>query len=227
VGRVVDTDPDAGSRVKDGGTVTVTLSLGKERYDVPKLAGKSVDEAQDALTGTHLDYGRTVERWSDAVPAGTVIATSPKAGTTLRPDTAVDLIVSKGPRPVTVKDWTGKDADRAQEWFDDKGLEVKVTGEEYSDTVDAGDVISQEPAGGTAHRGDEVSLVVSKGPELVEVPSVRAQGVEAATARLEGLGFKVRTEQAAGYLGLGFVFSQDPGGGDEVPKGSTITLYLV
>nr|WP_281363347.1 PASTA domain-containing protein [Nocardioides perillae] len=62
---------------------------------------------------------------------------------------------------------------------------------------------------------------------MVEVPEVRASGVEAATERLEALGFEVRTEQAAGYLGLGYVFSTDPGGGASVPRGSTITLFLV
>ena len=74
------------------------------------------------------------------------------------------------------------------------------------------------------HRGDSVSLVVSKGPELVEVPSVRGQGVDAATEKLEDLGFKVETDDAPGSLGLGFVFSQCPGGGEMVRPGSTITL---
>jgi len=226
-GRVVDTDPDPGARVLDDGTVTVTMSLGKERYDVPKLAGKSVDQAQDALAATNLAYGTSIERWSDDVEAGTVIGTSPKTGTTLRPDAAVDLIVSKGPRPVRVKDWTGKSADDARAWFERRGLKVDVAGEEFSDTVDEGDVIAQEPADGTLHRGDQISLVVSKGPELVEVPSVRGQGVDAATERLKDLGFKVKVEKAAGDLGLGYVWSQDPGSGDEAPKGSTITLFLI
>ena len=48
-GRVVGTDPAPGSRVLDHGTVTLTLSLGKERYDVPKVARMTVDQAQDAL----------------------------------------------------------------------------------------------------------------------------------------------------------------------------------
>jgi serine/threonine-protein kinase len=227
-GRVVATDPDAGSRVLGGGTVTAVLSLGKERYDVPRLAGMTVDEAQDALAATNLAYGTMVEKWSDTAPAGTVIGSTPKTGTTLRPDAAVDLVVSKGPKPVELRDWVGKDADTARAWLADKGLKAKVADEEYSDTVDKGDVISQDPpAGSTLHRGDEVSLVVSKGPELVEVPSLRAQGVEAATQQLTDLGFRVVTEEAPGYLGLGFVFSQDPGGGDRVPRGSTITLYLI
>jgi beta-lactam-binding protein with PASTA domain/serine/threonine protein kinase len=227
-GRVVATDPDPGGKVLDGGTVTVTLSLGKERYDVPELKGMTEDDAQDALAARHLAFGTSQERWSDTVPRGEVITSKPKTGTTLRPDTAVDLLVSKGPKPVTLKDWVGEDGDDALAWLEDKGLDGEVVSEEYSDTVDDGDVISMDPPGGTTlHRGDPVQLVVSRGPELVEVPSVRAQGVDAATATLEALGFHVETRKATGYLGLGYVFSQDPGGGDMVPEGSTITLTLI
>ncbi len=227
-GDVVATDPEPGSKVLDGGTVTVTLSLGKERYDVPNLKGMSVDQAQDALAKTHLSYGTTTEKWSDTVDEGVVIATSPKAGTTLRPDAVVDLVVSKGPKPVTLKDWVGKDADDALAWARSKGLDATISSRDYSDTVGEGDVISMDPPSGTTlHRGDGVSFVVSKGPHLVEVPSVRAQGVEAATETLTALGFRVVTENASGYLGLGFVFSQSPGGGEMVPAGSTITLTII
>jgi eukaryotic-like serine/threonine-protein kinase len=227
-GRVVATDPEPGSKVLDGGTVTVVLSLGKERYDVPKLKGMTVDQAQDALAETHLAYGTSTEKWSDTVKSDVVITSTPKAGTTLRPDTAVDLVVSKGPKPVTLKDWVGKDADDALAWLEAKGLDGKVASEEYSDTIEEGDVISMDPpAGTTLHRGDAVSFVVSQGPHLVEVPSVRAQGVDAATDTLEALGFHVVTERASGYLGLGYVFSQSPGGGEMVPVGSTITLTLI
>ncbi|HEU5035976.1 MAG TPA: Stk1 family PASTA domain-containing Ser/Thr kinase [Nocardioides sp.] len=227
-GRVVATDPDPGAQVLDGGTVTVTLSLGKERYDVPKLKGMTEDEAQDALAATHLTAGMTTDRWSDTVPEGQVITSTPEAGKTVRPDTAVDLVVSKGPKPITLKDWVGKDADDALAWLGDKGLDGRVVSREYSDTVGDGDVISMDPPGGTTlHRGDAVQLVVSKGPELVDVPSVRGQGVDAATQTLEGLGFEVETREASGSLGLGFVWSQDPSGGERVPKGSTITLTLI
>lgn len=228
VGRVISTDPEPGAQVVDGGTVTVVLSLGKERYDVPKLRGMTEDEAQDALAGTNLAFGTTTGTWSDTVPEGQVITSDPKAGTTLKPDTAVDLVVSKGPKPVELKDWVGKPVNDAMAWLSDRGLTGKVADQEYSDTVPDGSIISMDPPGGTTvHSGDEVSFVVSQGPELIEVPSVRAQGVDAATATLEALGFKVVTEEAPGYLGLGFVFSQDPGGGERVPKGSTITLNLI
>ena len=54
-----------------------------------------------------------------------------------------------------------------------------------------------------------------------------AAGVDSATETLTDLGFEVVTEEAPGYLGLGFVFSMDPDAGSEIPKGSTITLYLI
>ncbi|MEC9053225.1 MAG: PASTA domain-containing protein, partial [Actinomycetota bacterium] len=75
--------------------------------------------------------------------------------------------------------------------------------------------------------GETVTLVVSLGPDLVTVPSVRAQGVESARQELEALGFVVETREASGYLGLGYVFSQDPAAGERLPRGSTITLTLI
>ncbi|CUR61710.1 Two-component serine/threonine-protein kinase PK-1 with PASTA sensors [metagenome] len=226
-GLVIATDPEPGGKVLDGGTVTLTLSLGPERYDVPPLEGQTEDQAQDALAATNLVFGKSVGRWSETVPEGQVIRTSPKAGTTVKPGAAVDLVLSKGRKPIAVKDWTGKSFDDAKAALEKRRLEVTVTGEEYSDTVPEGDVISQDPTTGTLFRGDTVSFVVSQGPELVEVPRVRAMGVEAATELLQGLGFEVRTEEADNYLGLGFVFSSDPDQGEQVPKGSTITLFLI
>ena len=163
-GRVLETDPAAGDRVLDGGTVTVVLSLGKERYDVPKVRGLSEDDAQDALAERNLEFGESVGEWSEDVPKGTVIGSDPKPGTTLRPGTPVDLRVSKGPRPIQVRDWTGEDADRAEQTMEDKGLVVERGDAEYSDDVPEGRIISQTPTSGTLVRGETVEIVVSRGP---------------------------------------------------------------
>ncbi|WP_407940982.1 PASTA domain-containing protein [Nocardioides flavus (ex Wang et al. 2016)] len=226
-GLVISTDPEPGGRVLDGGVVTLVLSLGPERYDVPDLAGQSEDQAQDALAATNLDFGESRGRWSETVPEGQVIRTLPKAGTTLKPGATVDLVLSRGRKPIEVRDFTGQSFEAARTALEKRRLQVAVSSEQYSDTVAEGDVIAQDPASGTLFRGDTVSFVVSLGPELVEVPRVRAMGVEAATELLEGLGFEVETERSDTYLGLGFVSSSDPGQGEEVPKGSTITLFLV
>ncbi|HEX6150337.1 Stk1 family PASTA domain-containing Ser/Thr kinase, partial [Nocardioides sp.] len=227
-GRVLSTDPGPRERVLDGGTVTLVLSLGKERYDVPKVRGMTEDEAQDALAEQNLQFGESIGRWSQSVPAGTILGSDPEVGTSLKPDSIVNLFISEGPKPIRVKDFTGKPADVAEQELGDRGLVVERGEPQFSDTVPEGNVISQTPASGTLFRGDTVTLVVSQGPELVEVPGgLVAAGVDSARETLEALGFVVEVENADEYLGLGFVFSVDPPSGTMVPKGSTITLNLI
>jgi serine/threonine-protein kinase len=228
-GKVLATDPGPGERVLDGGTVTITMSLGKERYDVPKLRGLTEDRAQDALAELKLDFGESTGQWSTSVPEGKVIRSDPPAGTTLRPGSIVDLVVSKGPRPVELRDWVGQSAAKAQAWLEARGITVDASQTEHSDTVAEGDVVSMDPPGGSrVFEGDTVTLVVSSGPELVAVPDgLRGSGVDAAKQALEDAGFKVEVRNAEGYLGLGYVWSVDPPSGTEVPAGSTITLSII
>ncbi|CAA9382115.1 MAG: Probable serine/threonine-protein kinase pknL [uncultured Nocardioides sp.] len=226
-GLVLATAPAPGERVLKDGSVSLVVSLGPERYDVPDLRSMTEDEAQDALQQGKLVFGDSVEKFNEGVPAGAVIRSVPAAGTTVKPDTAVDLVLSKGRRPIDIADWTGKDAGQAVAALEKRKLVVEVTGEEFSDSVDEGDVISQEPAAGPLFKGDSVGLVVSKGPELVEVPRVIAMGVDAATEKLEALGFGVDVKNSDSYIGVGFVFSTSPSAGDMVARGSTITLYLI
>ena len=206
--------------------MTVTVSRGPERYEVPVLRGMTVDEAQEALDEANLAFGDVTERFHERVAEGVVLRSDPATGTELKRDRAVDLVVSKGPKPVKVPDFTGKPAEDAERVLTERGFEVETT-RENSDSVAEGDVITQSPDSGTLFRGDTVELVVSKGPVMVEVPSVRGVGVAEATARLEDAGFEVRTEHSEVYVGLEFVVKSDPAQGTMAPKGSTITLYLV
>ena len=89
-----------------------------------------------------------------------------------------------------------------------------------------GSVISQSPATGTLFQKDSVTLVVSKGPELVSVPPVIGRQEDEARLILEGLGFTVTIERAfGGFFGTVRLQSVDPG--TEAPKGSTIKLTVV
>ena len=226
-GRVISTEPSPGSPVLPGGTVEAVVSLGQERYDVPALAGRGVDDAQDSLLARNLDPDDTVERWSEQVPDGTVVRTRPAAGTTLRSGSPVDLVVSRGPRPRLVGDWVGQDYDAAAAALADRGLEPVVGGETFDDEVPEGAVVSQEPSGGSLFLGGTVTFTVSEGPELVAVPGVLAAGIDSARATLEEAGFEVEVANDDSFVGLGFVVGSDPGEGEMVPRGSTITLYVV
>ncbi|MEQ6901187.1 Stk1 family PASTA domain-containing Ser/Thr kinase [Nocardioides sp. YIM 152588] len=230
-GKVISADPGAGSRVLPGETVTLVLSLGPELHDVPDVSGMKVPEATDALAEVKLVVGRRVERWSETVPEGVVIRTDPAFGTKkakdLPVDTAVRLVVSKGRQPIAVRDWVGEDAGEARSYWEGKGLVVQVSGEEYSDDVPEGNIIEQSPPRGSLFRGDTVSMTVSKGPELVKVPSVFYDSTDDAVRALEDLGLKVVVKHAAIYFNGSRAYSTDPPSGTMVRKGSTITVYVV
>ena len=225
-GSVVRTDPAPGDRVAKDGTVDAVLSLGPERHAVPDVHGKSLDDAQQALARAHLSFGQAVEKFSNKVPQDMAIATDPAAGTKLRRDTAVDVVVSKGPRPIRIPDFTGKRASTAERKLTRLGFEVR-TSEENSDSVPKGVVVSQTPSSGTGQKHDPIALVVSKGPVLVSVPNTKGMGVDAATQRLEAAGFQVKVVHSALYVGVQYVVSSDPSAGTRAPKGSTVTISIV
>jgi serine/threonine-protein kinase len=227
-GMVVDTDPSPGARVLDHGTVTLTLSKGKELYAVPKTRTLTVNQAQDALLTAHLTFGHVIRRFSEALPQGQVLGSNPAAGKRESPRTVVDLLVSRGPAPIHVRDWQGLRATRAEHALTAQHLHVVLGDPEFSDQVPEGRVISQDPAAGTLHRGDTVTLVVSRGPELVQVPdNLTAMGVDAATTLLHSLGFRVRVVRSPYYIGVGYVYSSSPGGGEKAPKGSVVVIKII
>jgi beta-lactam-binding protein with PASTA domain/serine/threonine protein kinase len=225
-GSVVRTDPAGGENVDRNGTVVAYVSMGPERHAVPRLAGLSLDAAQAALLSARLSYGTATYRYSETVPRGTVVRSDPAPSTQLRRSGVVDVVVSRGPRPVRVPDLSGKDADAAARALTRRGFKVR-TGEQHSDTVERGDVVTQTPDSGTLFRGDVVDLVVSLGPVLVDVPAVVSRNVDDATAMLQAAGFTVRSVESELYIGLRVVVRQSPRSGDRVPRGSTITLSLV
>jgi serine/threonine-protein kinase len=225
-GLVLSTDPPAGRRVLRGTDVTIAVSRGRAVAQLPKLTDITLDEAQDRIQAANMAFGTATERYSETVEKGIVISSDPKGGTVQRFGTIVDLVVSKGRRPIPVGSWAGKPLDDAQRVLEKRGLKVDVS-HDYSDSVGEGVVISQDPGSGTLFKGDTVHLLVSLGPELVEVPNVVAYGVDDATQTLQDLGFDVDVQNSPGYIGIGYVFSMDPGAGTELPKGSTVTIYLV
>ncbi|MGI8458694.1 MAG: PASTA domain-containing protein [Propionibacteriaceae bacterium] len=225
-GTVIDTVPEAGAKMLADGQVAAIVSKGPERYAVPTLVGLSQQQAMSALTAQNLDVGAITRAWSETVAAGTVIDASRQPGVRLRRATEVALTVSKGPKPITIASWVGKDAAAASKALKKAGFTVSAT-TAHSDTVATGDVISQSPKSGTGKAGDTITLKRSLGPVLVTVPQTTRMGIQAATSTLKAAGFTVATRHASLYLGLGYVAGSDPGGGTKAPRGSTITLALV
>ncbi|GAA2746563.1 Stk1 family PASTA domain-containing Ser/Thr kinase [Terrabacter aerolatus] len=226
-GVVLRVEPGAGTELGKDSTVRVVVSKGKERYAVPTLVGVKVGDTGAALSPLTLRLGDTSQAWSETVPAGTVISQDPAPGASVKRNTQVSVVVSKGRRPIEVPTVTGASFDAASATLTKAGLTVQRGTDVNSDTVPAGQVVSQSPDKGTLHQGDTVTLVVSKGPVMVPVPNVVGRSSADAEKALTDLGFTVKKE--AGLFGpvLDLVQHQSVNGGDSAPKGSTIVLTVV
>ncbi|MCA2202967.1 Stk1 family PASTA domain-containing Ser/Thr kinase [Streptomyces sp. SMS_SU21] len=225
-GKVISTDPAAGARVRGSASVSLTVSKGPETVRVPDLDGYRLDKARSLLEDEGLEPGMVTREFSDSVPRDAVISTEPGKGTEVRAGTAVKLTVSKG-SPVDVPDVTGDAPEDARAELEEAGLKVEIADGRVHSEHDAGQVARQTPgAGGEAAEGDTVTLTLSKGPEMVEVPDVVGDSVDEARDKLEGAGFGVKEDR--GLLGLfgDTVKDQSVDGGETAPKGSTITLRI-
>lgn len=233
-GQAIGTDPAAGTRVDKDSQVTVVISLGPASHDVTALSGLTLDAATAALADFFITPSGDPTTYFTNAADGTVVGariTPPGGGDpadctngcTALEGSTVAFDVSLGPVP----DVAGDSVDAATPTLADVQLETAVT-EEFSDDVDKGIVIRVAPFEGNLRPGDTVTLVVSKGPQLFEVPSVVGMTRDKAKATLEKAGFRFS------YSGLwdawpdGFtkVNSQDPEAGAARAKGTTITLQL-
>jgi serine/threonine-protein kinase len=225
-GVVIAGDPAAGSEIRRGSSVTLTVSKGPERYGVPQLIGRTEAEARQRVTDTRLTVGKVTKAFSETVPQGQVISTAPVANTSVKRASPVNLVISAGRQPIAITDWTGRPANQAIAAMTKAKLKVTATKQDWSDTVPKGSVLSQSPSGGTLFQGDPVTLVISRGPQLVVVPNVVGQQERPARQALEGLGFTVKVERALGGF-FRTVRLQSVAAGTPAPQGSTITLTVV
>lgn len=222
-GTVIGTDPGAGERIRDHGRVTLTLSRGPRMVDVPDLRGKTLDEARAALREAGLAPGMVTKAFSEVSPKGAVTRTAPDRGERRKAGTTVALTLSKG-APVHVPDVSGKPEDEARTELEDAGLDVSVADRRVFSDADEGSVAEQSPRPDAVRaEGDRVTLTLSKGPDLVEVPDVEGKHADEAKKALEAEGFKVKVSRW--FLG-DTVWDQSTDGGDTAPRGSTVTIRV-
>lgn len=196
-GKIITMSPPAGSRLAEGESITVVLSKGPERYEVPNVKGKSLSEATVALANVKLVLGKTQSEFSATVPKDRVISLSPEAGTLVKKNTEVNIIVSKGEELFAIANYVGKSSEQALNELTDAGFDV-IQKDAFSDTYPLGSVISQKPDKSEIPKGGKVTLTISKGPEQVKVPTGILKLEEGAAVRkLEDYGFTVKVLKPA------------------------------
>jgi serine/threonine-protein kinase len=235
-GLVISSQPGDGERIVKGSTVTLTISLGAERYTLPELRGMTEQQARDALAACDAlpedraekcpAIGTVTPVWDDYVAEGIIVWMSAEAGAELPPGSVIDITVSQGPEPIEIADYTGQPLADAQAALEALQFVVTVT-QEHSATVPEGSVVSQTPNSGIGHHGDTIALVESLGPVMVEVPNVVGDRRADAEATLRAIGLNPVISEMGGYTVFGLVFSQDPRAGAVVPEGSNVTLTMV
>ncbi|MBU3867933.1 Stk1 family PASTA domain-containing Ser/Thr kinase [Streptomyces sp. 4503] len=226
-GKVIGSKPGPGERVRDTGTVTIRVSQGPPRAEVPNVVGMPLAEAKRKIADQGLMVGKVIRRFSSETAQDSVLSTSPASGSVRRPETPVSIVVSKG-RPVDIPDVVGDSVDEARSALEDQGFKVKIADRQVFSEEDKGSVAEQSPSGDGAEqgaKGDTVTLTISKGVQMIEVPDVTGMTADDAKAQLEGAGFKVDVQKALLFPG-DKVQDQSVAGGDEAPKGSTITIKI-
>jgi len=185
---------------------------------VPDVTGRTVQAAERQLQAAGLGSS-TSSTFDEVAPEGTVVGSSPAVGDQVHKNGSVNLVVSGGPELFGVPDVRGEDLDRARELLIEAGLAPGAVPEAYSNEVEAGRVVSSDPATGTDLRGgSEVALVLSRGPEPVAVPDVTGGSLDEARAALEDTGLRLgATSEEYDPAAAGTVVAQDPDGSTVLP----------
>jgi serine/threonine-protein kinase len=228
-GRVMDQDPAKDEEVEVGSTVTLTVSSGPDVAVVPNLVLKTQAEAERLLEEVGLVAKVTPREDPDAEP-GFVIEQNPAEGEEVPPGSTVEIFVSTEVGTVIVPDVVGTPLAQAQAQIQAAGLRFADATETPSATVPAGAVISTDPgSGASVPTNSIVQIVVSTGPEQVDVPNLVGRTEADATAELRNRGLETDvTPQTvpAGDPNAGRVISQDPASGATVDLGSTVRITV-
>ena len=164
-GDVLSQNPAGATSIAEGSGVDLVVSLGPVMTTVPNVTGLAQATAESNLVAANLVVGTVTSQNSGTVAAGDVISQNPTGGTSLAEGSAVDLLVSLGPVMTTAPNVTGLAQTTAESNLVAANLVVGTVTTQNSGTVAAGDVISQNPTGGTSlAEGSAVDLVVSLGP---------------------------------------------------------------
>lgn len=191
-GKILESDPSGGGKVDAGGEVKLVISKGQERYIIPVLTGLTPEVAIKTLTKQPLKSAGITEEFNSTIPKGLVISTNPSNGQSVKRDTPVTILVSKGIEEVALTTYVQQSGDQAQVELTDAGFNVESTFA-YSETVAAGAVISQTPAGlVSAPKGSTITLVVSQGSKFVFIPNVYSIETCRAAVTLKDLGLKYK-----------------------------------
>ena len=198
------------------------------RVVVPSTVGASQSEVKSVLDPLGLTFVVVEKRYSEDIPEGYVIESSPAAGKRVEQSGSVNLIISKGPERYLIPQLKGLTPQAATNLVSKFPIKVEPFVEEFSSEIPKGYVIDSNPiAGEKVKRDSKIVIIVSKGIEQVAISSYVGKSAEQALNELTDAGFDVKTKYEFSETKLlGEVISQTPNGGKEADKGSKVELIV-
>jgi serine/threonine-protein kinase len=220
-GTVVDQDPAEGEKLREGQTLTVTVSRGPEFLDVPaNLTNITQAQSEAAIEAAGFRVGHVSEKYNELVVAG-IVQTVITPFDEVPRNSAIDLVVSLGPRPRTIPaDAVGRPFSEVAAELEDLSL-VVVREDEPTTDVPEGTVTSIDPGAGAVVERDS-TVTVHVAVAQVEVPDVTGLDPVSAADALAAVGLRV--SQTVGPPNRNVV-DTDPGPGTLVDPNSAVTLF--
>ncbi|KQU49442.1 serine/threonine protein kinase [Rhodococcus sp. Leaf278] len=231
-GSAIGTTPAAGSQTESPGAISLDVSSGPQQVQVPRLTGRTQQQASDALNEVGLELDPTIAR-APSTPENLdkVVEQNPSSGVSMNANSQVRITLGSGPAQVRMPNVVGQLVDVAQPNVEGAGLRVQVQNIDSSQPV--GQVVSTDPGGGTnVAENTVVTLRVSNG-DKIPMPDLSGLTEAQALTALETAGWTgtasnlSATRQATlDPLMVGRVVSQTQPAGSEISKTDTITVSI-
>ncbi|MFE4253097.1 Stk1 family PASTA domain-containing Ser/Thr kinase [Streptomyces sp. NPDC056910] len=222
-GQICTQSPAAGTDVKKGDTITVTVSTGAPKVAVPDVRGLDFTEAESQLNDKGFEVVKETKESSQTPDV--VISQDPSGGTEKQKGSTITLTVAKEKKLSTVPDVSNKTCDEAKAQLADNDLKGTCTEEENA-SVDPGKVFSQSlTANSQAEPGSTVALKVAKAAQQITVPGdIAGKKLKDVQKQLTDLGLVPALAPGSSNDPNATVVTSQPGPNSPVNKGDTVTL---
>jgi eukaryotic-like serine/threonine-protein kinase len=224
-GQVAAEDPSGGTKFPKGSVVTLTVSTGKPKVQVPDVRGRSTTDAVQALAS--LGLNPSIHHIYSPQPADTVTGQFPPPLALVLKGSNVRINVSRGAKPIPVPDVTNQPYLNAKSALEGQGFVVKRV-DVQSDQA-AGTVVNSDPQPGQpSSKGATITLSVSKGPATTQVPDVHNLNQTVAEQRITDAGLtpSVVYQPVTDPSQDGIVIGQNPDAGQDAKSGEIVIITV-
>lgn len=234
-GNVVKTDPQEGTEVKKNSEITLYISSGTEKITLKNYEEKNFEDVKAELIklGFSEDQIKEETKSSDAIGEGLIISQSPDVGEKVSPkEDDITFVVSTGPESFAMEDYYGQRIEDVRAALTSKGVPTENIYEQSAPSDEpVGTVINQAPGAGESVITSQtvITLTVSSGQEMVNVPRIIGQSRNYAVAALNEAGLKYSIKEESGYndsVPAGEVTDVSPGEGTSVAVGSSVNVTI-